>query len=107
MRSRSIRRRATSASAASSGKGQTMSKQISPEDRGEMDNGDGALSRRRMLLAGTALAASVSGGAAVAQAQPTPPPRPAAPSGAKPNIIAIFGRCRSDQYQRLFFRPRG
>ena len=69
-----------------------MSEQTSPEARGEMDNGDGALSRRRMLLAGTALAASsLSGGAAVAQAQPTPPPRPAAPSGAKPNIIAIFG----------------
>ena len=53
-----------------------MSEQTSPEARGEMDNGDGALSRRRMLLAGTALAASsLSGGAAVAQAQPTPLPQ--------------------------------
>jgi arylsulfatase len=57
------------------------------------DRSDGAVSRRRMLLAGTALAASgLSGGTAVAQAQPTPPPRPLAAAGARlPNILVIFG----------------
>ena len=53
------------------------------------------LSRRNMLLAGTALAASgLSGGAAIAQGQPVQPapaPRPTAPGGSKPNILVIFG----------------
>jgi arylsulfatase A-like enzyme len=51
------------------------------------------LSRRRMLLAGTALAAtSLSGSASVAQAQPTPTPAPAPrPGASKPNILVIWG----------------
>ncbi|WP_238297416.1 sulfatase-like hydrolase/transferase, partial [Methylobacterium soli] len=51
------------------------------------------LSRRRMLLAGTALAATgLSGGARVAQAQPTPTPAPAPrPGASKPNILVIWG----------------
>ena len=49
-----------------------------------------SVSRRRMLLAGTALAASgLSAGAAVAQAQPAP--RPAAQSGERPNILVLWG----------------
>ncbi len=57
------------------------------------DRSDGAVSRRRMLLAGTALAATgLAGGAAVAQAQSTPPPRPAAAPGTRqPNVLVIFG----------------
>ncbi|GJD52910.1 hypothetical protein OPKNFCMD_5677 [Methylobacterium crusticola] len=53
-----------------------------------------SVSRRRMLLAGTALAATgLSGGAALAQqAQPAPAAAPAPrPGGAKPNILVIWG----------------
>src|SRR5687768_16439798 len=53
------------------------------DEEGHHDNG---MSRRNILLAGTMLAA-----ASTAQAQPAPPPRPAAPSGRKPNILVIFG----------------
>ena len=58
-----------------------------------MSDNERTVSRRRMLLAGTALAASgLSGGTAVAQAQPTSPQWPAAaPGGTRPNILVIFG----------------
>ncbi|MFL6221299.1 MAG: arylsulfatase [Actinomycetes bacterium] len=66
-----------------------MSKRISREDKGRTDTADRALSRRRMLLAGTALAASgLSGGVSVAQAQRAPT---TAPAGGKPNILFIMG----------------
>ena len=55
---------------------------------------DANLSRRRMLLGGTALAATgLAGGTAVAQAQQQgQSPAPAAiAGGAKPNILVIFG----------------
>ncbi|MGZ8155162.1 MAG: arylsulfatase [Burkholderiales bacterium] len=48
------------------------------------------VSRRRMLLAGTALAAAGVSTAALAQAQ-SKPSRSGSPSGAKPNILVIFG----------------
>ena len=58
-----------------------------------MSDKERTVSRRRMLLAGTALAASgLAGGTAVAQAQPTSPQWPAAaPGGTRPNILVIFG----------------
>ena len=66
-----------------------MSKRISREDEGGTDTAGRALSRRRMLLAGTALAASgLSGGVSVAQAQRAPT---TAPAGGKPNILFIMG----------------
>src|SRR5499426_4153188 len=53
------------------------------------------LSRRKMLLAGTALAAASAMPAAaptqVAQAQQQPAPAPAAAAGQRPNILVIFG----------------
>ncbi|MCJ2048763.1 arylsulfatase [Methylobacterium sp. J-070] len=66
------------------------------EGRTEAASGehDVSLSRRRMLLAGTALAATgLTGGTAAAQAQqqaPSPSPAPNA-GGAKPNILVIWG----------------
>ena len=73
-----------------------MSGDNTREGENRNDTPNGSVSRRRMLMAGTALAASgLSGGAALAQAQPTPTPRPAAPSAvpsvAKPNILIIYG----------------
>ena len=66
-----------------------MSVEIAEEP--QADRFSSALSRRRMLLTGTAIAAAgLSGGPTVAQAQPAPP-RPAAPGQAKPNILVIFG----------------
>lgn len=55
------------------------------------DHDAGVVSRRHLLLAGTALAASgLHGGQAVAQA-PQPQPAPVQPSGRRPNILVIFG----------------
>ena len=66
-----------------------MSEEISREDDGGTNPAGGAISRRRILLAGTALAASgLSGGVSVAQAQPAPT---TAPAGSKPNILFIMG----------------
>src|SRR5687767_8877799 len=63
-----------------------------PENDENKERSGGAFSRRRMLMASTALAASgLAGGAAVAQAQPAPAPRPAGSPGRKPNILVIFG----------------
>jgi arylsulfatase len=47
--------------------------------------------RRRMLLAGTALAALPLFGGTTAQAAQAAAPRAATPSGTKPNILVIFG----------------
>jgi arylsulfatase A-like enzyme len=57
---------------------------------------DSLVNRRRMLLAGTALAAApalLGGGSplTMAQAQPQPSPAPAPSGGKKPNILVIFG----------------
>jgi arylsulfatase A-like enzyme len=57
---------------------------------------DSLVNRRRMLLAGTALAAApalVGGGSplGMAQAQAQPSPAPAPSGGKKPNILVIFG----------------
>lgn len=52
---------------------------------------DAGVSRRNLLLSGTALAAASALGS-TAQAQPAQPAPPqAAPSGRKPNILVIFG----------------
>ena len=55
---------------------------------------DNVLSRRKILLAGTSIAAATAIDAVdrtqVAQAQ-QPPQQPSAPSGRKPNILVIFG----------------
>ena len=66
------------------------------EGRTEAASGahDASLSRRRMLLAGTALAATgLTSGTAVAQAQQQAPSASPAPNadGAKPNILVIWG----------------
>src|SRR4051812_17593237 len=70
-----------------------MSAETTREGEAPTGRSDECVSRRHMLLAGTALAASgLSGGAALAQAHPPPPPRPAAPAGSRPpNILVIFG----------------
>jgi arylsulfatase A-like enzyme len=54
---------------------------------------DAGLSRRNLLLSGTALAAASAFGstAQAQQAQPTAPAAPTAPSGGRPNILVIFG----------------
>ena len=78
------------------GKDEPMSKQISREDEGGTDTAGRALSRRRMLLAGTALAASgLSGGVSVAQAQPAPTPAPAARAGGRSRTSSSSGATTS------------
>jgi len=71
------------------------------EDKGRTEGvssaPDASLSRRRMLLAGTALAAAgLTSGAPLAQSptsvQPSSPPRPGSTAGgSKPNILVIWG----------------
>src|SRR6266436_5143787 len=62
-------------------------------ERNSTSSTDTALSRRKILLAGTSIAAATAintlDRTQVAQAQQQP--QPAAPSGGKPNILVIFG----------------
>jgi arylsulfatase A-like enzyme len=67
---------------------------MSSNDR-DKKSGNSALDRRRILLGGTTLAAALGAGASTqvaAQPRPAAGPAPAsAPSGARPNILVIFG----------------
>ena len=112
-RSRSIRRRATSDSAASSETSEhdhdaTTSQATMKCPRSTRSEAN-ALSRRSMLLAGTALCRvrHSRAGAAVAQAQRAAQPAPT-PADARPNILVIFGDdIGQTECQRLFVRPDG
>src|SRR4051794_35914098 len=60
-------------------------------DNGLSDSGSTpALSRRHILLGGTALATSALPGASVVAQAQLAQPAPAAPSGSKPNILVIM-----------------
>src|SRR5262247_739316 len=66
-----------------------------PRKNSTADMNDRPMSRRKMLLAGTTLAAASAMASAaptqVAQAQQQPAPAPAAAAGQRPNILVIFG----------------